>query len=71
MLQIEKDVPVTAKKSRGGEMAETLTAMEKGDSIVVPKSVYGTVRYNAKHLGINVISRTENADEQTIRVWVQ
>lgn len=66
MLKIESNIPIPGKQRT--EISETISAMNVGDSVVVPSaSASRAFRANAAYNGIKLASRKQ--PDGTFRVW--
>jgi hypothetical protein len=72
MYEVEKNIPITNLKDRTGK-TNFLRNLSVGDSFVVSENDKKTERTNwhvfAKRLGMKIVTRTLNNDEE-IRIWV-
>lgn len=71
-IKIEKGIPAPTQTSRRGVIAQTLKAMEVGDSFIFPLngrscvSQKAAIYQHAKDAGVRVVARNEG---DSFRVW--
>jgi len=67
-MQIDSDVPVP-KRTGGGKWQKLSDQMNVGDSVLLSAKEANTFRATLYNLGFKTVLRTENKDEDLVRVW--